>query len=392
MLTVVVDHVAMKRLRSGSCWAFSNQVLHVEGKPAPGEVVRVLGQVRDARTEIGTAFYNPHSLIALRVLSLHGELPDRSLLATRLLAAEAFRRRLFPGADSWRTCHGESDGLPGLFVDRYADAFVVQALSAGMDRLLPTIAAILRDEMGARSVVERNESHLRELEGLPSRTGVIAGEAPGPVEASLPPLRLRVHVLEGQKTGLFLDQRENRIAARHARGVAAYEAHCNAGGFSIAAALAGARSVVAVDVSASAIEAARENARLNGVEDRIELVVADAEADMDARHRRRERFGLVMIDPPSFTRSRKHVPQARKALRDLNRRAMTLTEPGGILVSSDCSHHVFEDTFLEILVEAASQAERTLKLLEVRGASPDHTVLATMPETRYLKCVIAQVA
>ena len=392
MLSVIVDAVALRRLRSGHAWVFSNQVVEVEGSPGAGEVVRVAGMGKDGSQDLGTAFYNPHSLIALRLVSPTGELPDRSLISVRLRAAEAFRRRLYPGSDTWRTCHGEADGLPGLFVDRYADAYVVQAFSAGMDRLLPLVASVLHEELGGRSVLERNESHLRELEGLPSRTGLLAGEPPGAIVASMPPLKLQVDLLEGQKTGAFLDQRENRLAAaRYCAGARVYEAHCNVGGFAIAAALAGAESVAAIDASATAVAAAEGNARLNGVERPCTFTVAEATEDMDARHRRRERFGVVLLDPPSFTRSRKHVAQARRALRDLNRRAMTLVEPGGILVTSDCSHHVLQESFLEELSDAALQAQRTLKLLEIRGAAPDHTVLAAMPETRYLKCVIAQV-
>lgn len=390
MHSVIVDAAAARRVQRGHAWIFSNQVLRVEGSPEPGDVVLVSVAGGD-RKPVGSAFYHPRSLIALRMVSAEGGYPDRAWLSTRLLAAEAFRRRAYPGADSWRTCHGEADGLPGLFIDRYADAFVVQVTCAGMERLLPSIASALVEELGARSVVERNESHLRDLEGLPQRSGLLAGEEPGRVIASMPPLRLRVDPSGGQKTGAFLDQRENRVAAaRWAAGCSVYEAHCNVGGFGIMAALAGATSVVGVDSSAEAVAAAEANAALNGVEGRCRWVVADAEEDMDARHRRRERFGVVMIDPPSFTRSRKHVPQARRALKDLNRRAMTLVEPGGILVSSDCSHHVFEDAFLDDVGEAAWRAGRRLSLLEIRSQSPDHVVLAAMPETRYLKCVIAR--
>ena len=279
-----------------------------------------------------------------------------------------------------------------LFIDRYGPDFVVQAFSAGMDRLLPLVAEVLTDDMGAECVIERDESHLRALEGLENRTGILAGSSQGPREVNLGSLRLVVDPLEGQKTGAFLDQRENRAAAaRHAKGRSVLEMHCNLGGFSILAALAGAERVVRVDVSADAVAAATRNARLNGVADRCAFEKADANEDMDARHRRHERHGLVLVDPPSFTRSKKHVAQARRALRDLNRRAMTLVEPGGILVSSDCSHHVHEETFHELLRDAAAEAQRQLRILEVRSQSPDHPVLAEMPETRYLKCVILQV-
>jgi 23S rRNA (cytosine1962-C5)-methyltransferase len=390
METVRIDAAAGRRLREGHAWVFSNHVREVSGAPAPGDVVRMVESTKGR--ELGTAFYNPHSLIALRHLSFEGEEPTRTLIAKRLNVARAFRERLFEGSDAYRLCHGESDFLPGLFVDRHGPTYVVQAFSAGMDRLLPLVATVLVEDFGAQSVVERNESHLRQLEGLPMRTGVVAGEQPRAAIVSMPPLRLEVDPLGGQKTGSFLDQRENRVAAaRHARGRSVLELHCNAGAFSILAALGGAERVVGVDVSETAVAAAKRNAELNGVAGTCTFECADAEVDMEARHRRHEKHGVVMLDPPSFTRSRKHVPQARRALRDLNRRAMTLVEPGGVLVTSDCSHHVREDAFQELLVEAAVAAGRTLRILEVRGQSPDHPVLAAMPETRYLKCVVAQV-
>jgi len=392
MRRCVVDARAARRLADGHPWVFSNQVLEPPEGAEAGEVVLVSSAGGSARDR-GTAFWNPRSLVALRLLSAEGREPDRDLLRERLQAALALRRRLFPESDAWRLCHGEADALPGLLVDAYAHVAVVQALSAGMERLLPDITRVLTEDLGFGAVVERGESHARELEGLPLRSGMLAGDVPPRVEVRMPPMRMLVDVVSGQKTGAFLDQRENRrAAARHARGVRCLDAFCNAGGFAIAAALAGAESVVAVDASASAVEIAQENARLNDVAGRIRSTVQDASADMESRHRRRERFGLVMLDPPSYTRSRKHVPQARRALRDLNRRAMTLVEPGGVIVTSDCSHHVLEATFHELLAEAAQQAGRVLRVLEIRGASPDHPWLAAMPESRYLKCVIAQVS
>jgi 23S rRNA (cytosine1962-C5)-methyltransferase len=392
MRRCVVDARAVRRLACGHPWVFSNQVLEPPEGAEPGEVVTIAA-AKGGDRELGTAFWNPRSLVALRRISAEGREPGRELVRERLAAALALRRRLFPDSDAYRLCHGEADGLPGLLVDAYAHVAVVQALSAGMDRLLKEVVAVLVEDLGFGAVVERDESHARELEGLPLRSGTLAGEAPERVEIRVPPMRMLVDVISGQKTGAFLDQRENRqAAARHARGMRCLDAFCNAGGFAIAAALAGAESVTAVDASQPAIEVAQENARLNGVLACVRVSVNDASADMEARHRRRERFGLVMLDPPSFTRSRKHVPQARRALRDLNRRAMTLVEPGGVIVSSDCSHHVLEATFHELLAEAAQQAGRVLRVLEVRGPSPDHPWLAAMPESRYLKCLIAQVS
>jgi len=390
--TVLVDSLAAKRLRQGHPWVFSNLVREVEGAPGPGEVVRVKRASGKGDKDLGTALYNPNSLIVLRHLSWTGEDLDAELFKRRLLGARKLRDRLYPDSDSWRLCHGESDFLPGLIVDRYGDGFVVQSFSAAMDRRQDLVAEVLTESFGAAWVVERNGSPLRALEGLPERSGLLAGEDPGRIEVSIPPARFAVEPLVGQKTGLFLDQRENRwAAARHAKDARVYETHCHAGGFSLHAALAGAASVEAVDSSESAIELARANAELNGVADRCSFEVADALEDMSARHRRRERFDLVMVDPPSYTRSKKQLPQARRALRELNRRAMTLLSPGGVLVTSCCSHHVHEDTFLEQLQRAATEADRVLRILEKRQQSPDHPMLAAMPESRYLTCVVAEV-
>lgn len=392
LATVLVDSHAAKRLRQGHPWVFSNLIREVKGAAAPGDVVRVARVSGSGEKELGTALYNPNSLIVLRHLSWEGQDLEGDLFKRRLLQARKLRERLYPDSDSWRLCHGESDFLPGLVIDRYGDGYVVQSYSMGMDRRQAQVAEVLADSFGAAWVVERNESPLRSLEGLPDRSGLLHGEDPGRIEVSIPPARFALEPLSGQKTGLFLDQRENRwAAARHARGARVYETHCHAGGFSLHAALAGAESVEAVDSSESAVALARANAELNGVADRCTFTAADAMEDMAARYRRKEHFNLVMVDPPSYTRSKKQLPQARRALRELNRRAMTLLEPGGVLVTSCCSHHVHEDTFLEQLQRAAAEAGRVLRLVEKRQQSPDHPILVAMPESRYLSCVIAEV-
>lgn len=391
MQLVHVTRRAARDFARGRPWVFSNEVRPPAEKPLAGAVVRVVEDGAEDR-ELGTAFYNPSSLIALRSISREGRLPDAAWIADRLHAAADLRKRLFPDSDSWRLCHGEADGIPGLVVDRYADVAVVQAHSAGADGLLPLVTGVLVEELGFTSVVERNDVALRALEGLPSRTGTLFGEPAEEVVVRHEGTAVPVRPLTGQKTGSFLDQRENRrSAARHARGRRVLDLHCNAGGFGIEAALAGASEVTCVDTSAPAVEQARRAAELNGVEDRMTVRVDDAEDVMEQLHGRRERHGLVLLDPPSFTRSKKHVAAARHALQRLNRRAMTLVESGGVLVTSCCSHHVRRDVFLEVLRRAAAAAERDVAVLEVRGASADHPVLLELPEAAYLTCVIARV-
>lgn len=386
---VTVSRRGAQRFLDGHPWIYRSDLAREPALPG-GEVVRVLDQRGWFQ---GHAFYSSKSKIALRLLTREDEPCDRDFFLRRIQRARELREAAFPFVNTYRAVHGESDLVPGLVVDRYEDHLTVQFLAQGTEARRELFASVLQEVFQPKGIIDRSDAKVRLLEGLPQVKGLLSGAAPeGPVAYLEGDVRLEADLLSGQKTGAFLDQRENRAAAaRHARGRDVYDAFCHAGAFGILAAREGARSVVGVDVSAEAIAEARKNAALNGVESACQHVQADATKDMDTRHRRRERFGLVLIDPPSFTRSRKHVPQARRALRDLNRRAITLVEPGGVLVSSDCSHHVLEETFLDMLGEAAHEAGRRLKVLELRSQAPDHPVLLAMPESRYLKCVIAQV-
>ncbi len=301
------------------------------------------------------------------------------------------RQSLFPRESCYRLVHGESDDLPGLIVDRFGPDLAVQTLSAGMDVRLPLIVDSLRELVSPRAIFERNETALRSYEELPQRTGLLWGEGPSEVTIEENQVRYTIDLLSGQKTGFFLDQKLNRrVAAQFAPGRSVLDCFCNAGGFGLNAARAGAASVLGVDVSGEMIEQATANAALNGFA-QTQWVQGDVFLFLEQAVARGESYDLVILDPPSFTRNRKTVPAAKKGYRRLNELGCRVVRPEGILVTASCSFHIFEDVFYQIVSEAAVRASRKLRLLEQRHQAPDHPVLPAMPETRYLKLGIFQV-
>ncbi len=376
-----------RRLRQGHLWVFSNEVArHPEA--VAGDVVEVL----TAREEsLGSAIYHPHSLITARLLLADLEELDESFFLERLSAAAALRGRLFPEESCYRLVHGESDWLPGLLVDRFQDYLVIQTTSAGMDRRLPVIVDALKRLFQPRGIFERNDSGLRGYEELPERNGILFGEDPGPLTIEENGIRYVVDLLHGQKTGFFLDQKLNRqAAARYAPGIRALDCFCNLGGFAFHLARAGASQVIGIDISEAAIERADENCRLNGFSN-VTFVARDTFIFLEEQLNAGEKYDLIVLDPPSFARSKKTVGPARKGYRRLNELALRLLTEGGILVTASCSFHIFEDAFRDLVNEAAVRADRRLKLLEWRHQSPDHPILPAMPETQYLKLGIYQV-
>ncbi len=302
----------------------------------------------------------------------------------------AFRERIYPGEKVYRAVYGESDGLPGLVVDRYDTVWVMQTTTAGMAAMEPMIAEVLARRLGAEAVVARNDTSARALEGLPLTKGVLSGAVAGPVRVTLHGLTVRVDPLEGQKTGLFLDQRDNREAVRrYVSGAEVLDLFCYQGLWSLVAAGSGAVRVVGVDQSREAVQRAEEDARENGLSDRCRFQTADV---LDFLKRiARESVDVLIMDPPAFAKTKNALPNALKGYTDLNRRAMLALRRGGILVTCSCSYHLREEAFYEMLLRAAQAAGRSLRLLEARGQSLDHPALLAMPETRYLKCAVLEV-
>ena len=369
------------RILSGHQWVFSNEIKTIKGNPEAGDVVELL---RYDEKFLGVGFFNPHSLIASRVLSKERETITFEFFERRISQALQLRKRLYPGAESFRLVHGEADFLPGLVVDKYNEYLSIQTLSVGMDRRLTLLCDVLESIFHPKAIVERNESPLRSLEQLPLEKGVVRGTI-GQTIISENGVKFKVDLLQGQKTGFFLDQRENRKAIqRYALGATVLDCFCNEGGFALYAGLAKAKSVQAIDISEAAIANAKVNSAFNEVSN-VRFEVGDVFEKLPRLAEAGDKFDAVILDPPSFSRNRKTVATALKGYKEINTGALRLVNTGGILMTASCSHHVTEESFLDVVEASARTAHRSLQLLEFRGASPDHPTLSTMPETKYLK-------
>ena len=370
------------RIRDGHPWVYRSDV--ADARAEPGDVVAV----RNVRGRIlGRALFSSRSQIALRMLDRSGsdEAAVEALLAARLEAAIAFRRSLAIDADAYRIVHGEADLLPSLVVDRYGDYLVVQALSQGMDRLLPVVVRLLHEALQPRGILARNDPGARVLEGLDRRVEVIAGEIPDQVTVTELGIVYQVDLRRGQKTGLFLDQRENRAAAAaYARG-RLLDCFSYDGGFALVLGRR-CRETIALDASEEAVARTRANAARNGVA--VDARPGNVFDELRALERAGERFDTIVLDPPAFAKSRAAVPRARAGYKEINLRALRLLDPGGTLVTCSCSYHVSEALFGEIVHEAAADARAAVTVVEKRMQGRDHPVLLGAPETYYLKCFI----
>jgi 23S rRNA (cytosine1962-C5)-methyltransferase len=368
------------RVRSGHPWIYRSDLADIQAEG--GDIVAV----RDAKGRtLGQALYSDRSQIAVRLLTRDETPIDASFWRARLHAAIRFRDGLDLGATAFRIVHGEADLLPSLIVDRYADWLVVQALSQGMDRRLPEMAGLLVELLAPAGILARNDPKVRALEGLAQDVRLLYGAVPERIEVEEAGLRLQVDPWRGQKTGLFLDQRENREAAvRYARG-RALDAFCYQGGFALRLARV-CDQVLAIDVSEEAVAALRENAARNGVA--IEARAANVFDELRELDRADERFDTIVLDPPAFAKSRAALPKALSGYKEINLRALRLLRPGGFLVTCTCSYHVDEATFGEVVLGAALDAGATVTVVEKRMQARDHPVLLGVPETYYLKCLV----
>ncbi len=369
-------------------WVFSGAVARLEGSPASGDSVRL--HAADGRF-LAWAAYSPHSQIRARVWSFEeSESPGLAFFRRRIERALALRRALVAQetGNALRLVHGEADGLPGLVVDRYGDTLVVQVLSAGAERWRDTLVDVLGELTGCARIYERSDAEVRKLEGLPERTGALRGDAPAaPIEIVEHGLRYAVDVVGGQKTGFYLDQRDNRRRIRElAAGREVLNCFCYTGGFSLAALAGGASSVASVDSSGAAIELGRRNAQANGLADsRAEWREADVFGYLREVRAQGRGFDLVVLDPPKFAPTEKHAPAAARAYKDVNLNALKLLRTGGLLATFSCSGGVSADLFQKIVAGAAADAGVSATILERFHAAPDHPVLLEFPEGEYLK-------
>jgi 23S rRNA (cytosine1962-C5)-methyltransferase len=381
--SVTVSRRGADRVAQGHPWIYRGDVERSPGGLEPGDVVTV----KDGRGHfLGKAFWSARSKIALRLVTRDDVPVDDDFFRERLAAALALRELVFPGAPAARLVHGEADLLPGLVADRYGDVVVVQTLIPATDRRKGLLAELLCEALPLRSVVERNDARVRELEGLPLARGVLRGAEPGPVEYQEGEVRMRLDVLGGQKTGAFLDQRENRLRAGEYAHGDCLDCFSYGGAFALQLARR-ARRVTAVELQANAAALARENAALNRAE-ALEVVEANAFDFLRDAAEREPAYDLVVLDPPAFAKNKDSVPAARRGYKEINLRALQVLRPGGILVSASCSYHMAEPMLEELILDAARDAGRPVQLLERRGAARDHPVLLGVPETRYLKCFV----
>ena len=349
----------------------------------PGDVVRVTGTDRRA---LGYGLYSSRSVIALRMLTRRDVRPDGAFWRARLEAAIRYRERLDIDATAYRLVHGEGDRLPALVVDRYGDVLVVQALSQATDRLLPLIGELLVDLLRPTGILARNDPQVRALEGLDRSVELRHGSVPKEIEVREGAVRLPLDPWQGQKTGLFLDQRENRLAAsRYARG-RAFDGFSYTGAFALQMART-CDEVEAVDVSESAAATVARNAELNGAAN-VRARAANVFDVLRDHDRAGERFDTIVLDPPAFAKNRGAAARALAGYKEINLRALRILSPGGTLVTSSCSYHVDEPGFARMLAAAAADARADVRIVEKRLQGRDHPVLATVPETSYLKCFV----
>jgi 23S rRNA (cytosine1962-C5)-methyltransferase len=380
---VIVNGVGAERLAAGHLWVFRGQILR--GEPADGQVVRVADQRGRFH---GMAFYSARSAIALRLLTPEERAVDGPFLAARVRAARDRRVRWLPGVTAYRLLHGEADGLPGTIADVYGEHAVLQTLTAGSEQLIGPIAAAISDVVAPASILLRNDPAVRRLEGLPREVRQLSGTTPGRVHVREGGIHLGADLWHGQKTGLFLDQRENRIAVESLRGRKVLDCFTYEGAFALHAAT-GADQVVAVDVSREALAQVEAHARLNGFT-QIRTLEGNAFDVLRALAASGERFDLVILDPPAFAKNRASLEGALRGYKEINLRALKLLVPGGHLVTASCSYHMTEPRFEEMLREAAADARRTVRVVARRGQAADHPVLLGVPETSYLKCWVLE--
>ena len=383
--TVTITKRGAERARARHCWIYRSDVSDAKNA-RPGEVVRV---VDGAGRVIGHALHSSRSQITLRFVTFDDQAINRDFWRARLVSAEKLRKQVVRDTTAFRLVFGESDLLPSLIVDRFNDCFVIQTLSQGMDALKQMWIELLAELYEPRAIVERNEARVRDLEGLPRTSGVVYGADPGELVIEENGVRFAVNLIEGQKTGAFLDQRENRIAAANYSRGRALDCFTFQGAFALHLARA-ADQVIGVDVSGTAIAQAKRNAELNGASNTefIEANVFDLLRELEEKN---EQFDVINLDPPAFAKNRASVDAAKRGYKEINLRAMRMLTEGGTLITSTCSYHMSEDAFLNVLADSAADARRSVQIIEKRTQARDHPMLVSMPETYYLKCMILRV-
>ena len=387
MANVYLVNNKEQRVQGGHPWVFRSDIESVEGAHVPGGVVRVMSS---RHKFLGMAIYNPQSQISLRMLSRRDESINAAWIHSRVKRAVDYRRH-FADLKSCRLIFAESDGLPAVIADAFGDVIVLQVLCLGMERFKQDIVDALVAELHPMGIWERSDVPVRELEGMEQVTGLLYGEVPDKIEMVENGVHFWVDVKEGQKTGFFLDQKENRAAiAPFVKGKTVLDCFTHTGSFALHAARYGAAKVVGVDISEFACECARENAALNGF-DNVEFVAANAFDYLKEQCAAGNQFDVVILDPPAFTKSRANIDAATRGYKEINLRGMQLVKNGGYLVTCSCSQHILPDMFMNIVKSAAQDARVNLFQVEYRTQGKDHPILPNAIETQYLKCGIFRI-
>ncbi len=378
-----------ERINEGHLWVFSNELREIQGAPQKGDVVEVFDNLSRF---LGQGFYNPNSLIAVRLVTRKTEEIGIDFWADKISLAFEYRKKVYPSLNSFRAVFSESDLIPGLIVDKYGEYLSVQFLSAGLEAQREIFVEALKAVFSPKGIIARNDSHLRSLEGLEEKTEILFGDIPDKINIEENGLVFRVDLLKGQKTGFFFDQRDNRaLFSKYCKGKKVLDGFCHTGSFGIYAAKAGASNVTWLDSSKPALEIAEENVNLNGLGNSFNGIVADSLEYLSDTQAAEEKFDIINIDPPGLIKSRKDFNAGLRHYIKLNSAALNLLQSGGILATSSCSHNLSPSDFRNMLKEAQGKSGRQVRLLEMGTQAKDHPVLLSMPETEYLKFAILEV-
>ena len=374
------------RILHGHDWVFSSEVLKIFGSPSDGDVI----SLRDGKDHlIGSAIYNSKSQIVARRFSRRKQDLDLDFFKRRIAQAAEYRARRHVDPRLCRVVWSESDGLPGVIIDRYGEHFVLQTLTLAMDMRKELIAQAIVDLFEAKNIIERNDSPVRQVEGLEARTGILSGEATSKIKIDINDIKFDVDLLHGQKTGFYLDQKDNYgIIAQYARGRRVLDCFTSQGAFALACARGDASEVTGVEANTESLEAARENAERNQL--RVQWIEQDVFQFLRAAEKAEVQYDLIVLDPPSFTKTKSGVRDAMRGYRELHVRAFKLLSKDGLLATFSCSHHVNENAFAQMIAEALVDARRSARRLRRFEQSPDHPVLPTLPETEYFKGILLE--
>ncbi len=388
MAEVLLNKGKGNRNREGHPWVYDNEIASVNGAVKPGDIVSVIDSGKNL---IGKGYYNPQSKLTVRLLTNLDEKIDAEFFHRKIKNCIDYRKK-FGYTENYRVVFGEGDFLPGLVIDKFGDVIVIQTLSLGMDKWKPEIVAAINDLLKPKGIYERNDIPVRKLEGLEEYKGFLSDPFDTTFVMNEAGVKFNVDVVEGQKTGFFLDQKENKLAMKNiVKDASVLDCFCYTGSFSLQAAQFGARQITAIDVSESAIAQADANARLNGFENNCDFKAANAFDVLPQWVREKKLFDVVILDPPAFTKNRAGTASAARGYKEVNLRAMQLVRSGGFLLTFSCSHFMTPDLFFDAVYSAAIDSGKKIRQVEVLAQAKDHPVIWQIPETNYLKGFLLQV-